>query len=282
MHIFTLITNEIKDEGMARAKEIASEILKVSDDIKVYIAEMQQCRDFDFKDTECIIVLGGDGTLLRVAQDTSDKDIPIIGINTGNLGYLAEVEYSNVSNAIQKLFVGQYHIEERMMLDGQIVNSEYEGNPSEKISALNDVVLSRKSELQIVGYRVYVNGLHLKDFYADGIIIGTPTGSTGYNMSAGGPIVEPNAKLILLTPVCPHTLNTRSIILSADDIVEIEILPSKGDKPVLVGAYFDGRNDINLVHGDKIKVMKSDTVTKICKISHVGFLELLQKKMSER
>lgn len=282
MNSFILVTNVIKDEGLAKANELANRISSVSKDIKVNIIEMQQCKTNAFAEAECILVLGGDGTLLRVAQDTSDKDIPIIGINTGNLGFLAEVEVSNIEAAIEKLINNQYYLEERMMLDGQIVNSSNMDNPREKISALNDVVLSRRSDLQIVGYRVYVNGLFLKDFYADGIILSTPTGSTGYNMSAGGSIVEPKAKLIVLTPVCPHTLNTRSIILSPDDIVEVEILPPKGDKPATVGAYFDGRNDMILSEGDKIKIMKSDKITSICKISHVGFLELLQKKMSER
>lgn len=274
MFHFTLVSNSIKDENLVKAKEIADRIKKHSDKITVDIIEMQQCSRYAFDNTECILVVGGDGTLLRVAQDTAEKDIPIIGINIGHLGFLAEVDLVNLDDAMERLINEQYHIEERMMLDGF--------NDKLRISSLNDVVLSRRMDLQIVGYRVSVNGQHLKDYFADGIIISTPTGSTGYNMSAGGSIVEPNAKLIVLTPVCPHTLNTRSIILSAEDVIEVEILPSSGDKPVDVGAYFDGRNDMLLGSGDKITVTKSKNITKIAKIGHIGFLELLQKKMSDR
>lgn len=280
MKRFTLVSNSIKDSNLVIANDTRKRILDLHPELNVDIVEMQQCADYPFDNTDCILVLGGDGTLLRVAQDSSDKDIPIIGINIGNLGYLAEVEYENVDEAIDKLVNDQYHIEERMMLDGEVIWKN--GESSGRISALNDVVLSRRQDLQIVGYRVFVNGLHLKDFYADGIILSTPTGSTGYNMSAGGSIVEPMAKLIVLTPVCPHTLNTRSIMLSPEDIVEVEILPPKGDKPVTVGGYFDGGKSKLLNDGDRIRITKSDTVTKICKISDVGFLELLQKKMSER
>lgn len=289
----TLVSNIIKDGNLARANEAAERIRKLSDDFIVKaVIEMKKCQEHDFEDTDIIMVLGGDGTFLSVAQDTSEKrnslgnSMPIIGVNNGNLGFLTEVEYENIEYAVKYLLenedkiksMSEDIIEERMMLKGYKL-----GNDEVKINALNDVVLSRRTvDIQIVGYGVSVNGHHLKDFWSDGIIISTPTGSTAYNMSAGGPIVEPKAKLIVLTPVCPHSSNARSIILSANDKIQIKILPPKGNKPVKIGAYFDGRPSIELEEGDILEVTQSNEVTGICKIYGEGFLKVLQDKMKDR
>lgn len=274
---FTIVSNIIKDEELKRAKKIKDIILSKGQDYIVSICEMEECINFDFTDTDCIIVLGGDGTMLRVAKDTVNYCIPVIGVNLGNLGFLTEVEIDSVSEAIDRLISGDYTIEERMMLEGVALCEQSDGKST---VALNDIVLSRRMDMMLVGYRVVVNGKFLKDFYADGIIISSPTGSTGYNMSAGGSIVEPSARLMVLTAVCPHTLDTRSIILSPDDKVEIEVLPPKGDKDPSVGAYFDGRSIAVLSPGDKVMVKKSKVTTRICKLSNTGFLEVLNKKMN--
>lgn len=164
-----------------------------------------------------------------------------------------------------------------MMLAGIVTCN---GKVSSQLSALNDIVLIRRGDFQIIGYRIYVNGQYLNDFYGDGIILSTPTGSTGYNLSAGGPIVEPKAQLIVLTPVSPHSLSTRSIILSVEDRIEVEILPPKGEKNVEVGVCFDGGDDGILHSGDKVEIFRSPQVTRIIKLSDAGFLEVLHQKMS--
>ena len=260
MKHFYIIPNRSKDVNLEIANEIKREFESKSEEVSVVICdsaqygkELHRCIPAD---TECILVLGGDGTLLQTAKETVHLGIPLLGINLGTLGYLAEVEPAGIPTAAEQLIADRYVIEERMML-------------------------SRRGDLQIVGYRVYVNGLFLNDFYADGIIISTPTGSTGYNLSAGGSIVEPKANLMVLTPVCPHTLNTRSIMLSPEDNVEVELLPPKGEKQVEVGVYFDGGSCEILEAGNRVAVSRSKEVTKILKLSDVGFLEVLQKKMSE-
>jgi NAD+ kinase len=146
---------------------------------------------------------------------------------------------------------------------------------------LNDIVISRCGTLKIVKLRVYVNGQFLCEYSADGVIVTTPTGSTGYNLSAGGPIVEPNAQLLMLTPICPHTLGARTIILSAEDEIEIEIPERTDGRRQEVEANFDGAGKIAIEAGDRIRIKKAEKSTKFMRINKVSFLEVLHKKLSE-
>lgn len=277
MKKYTIVSNSIKDPELKVAKKLKKQMLQVDADVEIGLYDMDDYGKSDIEGSECILVLGGDGTMLKVAKDTSDLGIPLLGVNLGTLGFLAEVEVSNVKKAFEALLCGNYSIEDRMMLSGDVFIDK---KMVQKASALNDIVLSRRGDLQIIGYRIYVNGLYLNDFYADGIILSTPTGSTGYNMSAGGSIVEPKAKLMVLTPVCPHTLSNRSIMLSATDKVEVEILPPKGDRNIEVGVYFDGGNAQVLNQDDRVVITKSHKVTKLVKLSDMSFLETLHHKMN--
>ena len=164
-----------------------------------------------------------------------------------------------------------------MLLKGQTI---LENGEIREDLALNDIVIARSGYLRIVSIRIIVNGMFLNEYQADGIIITTPTGSTGYNLSAGGPLVEPSAKLIMLTPICPHTLNQRSIILSAEDEIEIEIPLGKEDKEQELEAYFDGTRSMTLRSGDRILVKKSEECAEFIQLSKISFLEKLHQKMS--
>lgn len=228
---------------------------------------------------DCALVLGGDGTLLRAARTLMDSGIPLLGINLGTLGYLAEVESGCVEEAVEKLIRDEYVREERMMLSGSILAGEAE--KAEKQYALNDIVISRCGTLQILNVRIYVNNQFLKDYYADGVIVAAPTGSTGYNLSAGGPIVEPSANLLLLTPICPHTLNTRSIVLSPEDEIEIVLLPARDGRIQQVEADFDGAHSIAITAGERMRIVRSERTTAIVKLSDAGFLDVLHRKMRE-
>ncbi len=230
------------------------------------------------KDADCILVLGGDGTLLQAAVDCMDLDIPLLGINLGTLGFMAEVEKTNIEHALQALIDGDYEVEERMMLDGQIY---HDGEKIQELHALNDIVLTRSGSLRIVAYDIYVNGQFLNSYSADGVIVSTPTGSTGYNMSAGGPIVEPKAKMLLLTPICPHKVGARSIVLSADDEIEIRVTDGRNGGVQKMEVNFDGSNTEPLSTGDYIRIGQSARVTKFIRLSKVSFLEVLHKKLSE-
>ena len=229
---------------------------------------------------DCVIVIGGDGSVLRAAHLILDTGVPILGINLGTLGYLAEIEKNNWQEMIGLLLKGNYEIETRMMLEGRMI--ERNGVTVDEgriLHGLNEAVV-RSSALRVLNFNVYVDGHLLNNLDADGIIISTATGSTAYNMSAGGPLVEPKAQLLLLTPICAHTLNTRSVVLSAEDSIVIEMVKNTRNEKILAEAVFDGGSSFSLGYGDRIEIKRSEEVTNLVKLSRRSFLSTLHKKMS--
>lgn len=230
------------------------------------------------EDTQCILVLGGDGTLLQAARDVVHREIPMLGINLGTLGFLAEIDKTSIYTALDKLFADDYEIEERMMLTGTVWRGD-------KITgqdvALNDIVISRVGPpLRVIGFNNYVNDGYLNSYNADGIIIATPTGSTGYSLSCGGPIISPNAAMTVMTPIAPHTLNTRSIIFPEDDVITVEL--GEGRRQIQENglASFDGDVEVPMSTGDRIVIKKASVSVKILKLNHLSFVEVLRQKMS--
>ena len=273
MKNFGIVINETKDPKMEVTNRIRSYLESRGADCVV----LQDAGDL-VENVECMLVLGGDGTMLQAADRVAGKNVPTIGVNLGTLGYLAEIELEHLEEALEHLIKDEYDFDERIMLQGRI---EGKGSVRELSPALNDISITRCGSLQIISLKISVNGQFLCRWNADGIIISTPTGSTGYNMSAGGPIVEPGANLILLTPICAHTLNARSIILKAEDIVEIEIASGHNGSILQVEANSDGSERISMETGDKIIISKAENTTKIIKLSKVSFLEILHKKMGD-
>ncbi len=229
-------------------------------------------------DAEGIFVLGGDGTLIRSAETASAKNIPLIGVNMGHLGYLCELEENTVFPAIDRIMQDDYITEERMMLSGCTVTAK-EGKQYPKKWALNDIVICRKGNLQLVEVIVSVNGEYLNTFRCDGVIVATPTGSTAYSMSAGGPIIDPKAKMILITPINAHNLNAKSIVVGAEDEVSIELGSRQSQTDEKVDVYFDGEQAVELSSGDFITIHTSRRKTRIIKLSKISFLEILRRKM---
>lgn len=225
---------------------------------------------------DCIIVLGGDGTLLRAARDVVDRQIPLCGINLGNMGYLAEIDVNSIFPALDSLLNDEYEIEKRMMLTGSVYRGEEE---LEQNVALNDIVVSRKGATRISHLNIYVNDEFLNAYEADGIIISTPTGSTGYSLSAGGPIISPSASMLLMTPLAAHTLNSRSIVFSDKDKITIEIGKQRNGDSEQAIVSFEGASLSDLISGDRVVIQKSKKDTRIIKISKMSFLEVLRNKM---
>ena len=224
-------------------------------------------------DVECIIALGGDGTLLHASRDLVDTSLPLIGVNLGTLGYLAEIELSNLSHTLDRLIADDYYIEDRMMLQGAVITAS--GARKEDI-ALNDIVITRRGRLRVVDFHVYVDDVFLYSYRADGIIVSTPTGSTGYSLSAGGPIVSPDASLIA---IAPHTLISRTIVLPDHVVVSVEVANERYEEDGGAEASFDG--DTFLVPGKKgrIVISKSGKTTHLIKMNHTSFVENLRKKL---
>ena len=295
MNHFYIITNGNKDYNLEKTNEIRKYLEKCGKKCTVQVKEPGKEQGYTDaaqipEDVDCILVLGGDGTLLQAARDIMERDIPLLGINLGTLGYLAEIEESGIYGALNQLLEGGYEVEQRMMLAGRIVRGEihrkrhaengYQQDETEKSYALNDIAITRRGSLQIIRFRICVNGQFLNEYQADGVIVATPTGSTGYNLSAGGPIVEPKAELILITPISPHTLNTRSIILAPSDVVEIEIGGGREGRVQQVEVNFDGSHNVTLYTGDKVIIERAVRATGIVKLNKASFLEVLHKKLS--
>mgnify|MGYP000481182330 CR=1 FL=1 len=230
------------------------------------------------EDTQCIIVLGGDGTLLQAARDVVHLDIPLLGINLGTLGFLAEVDKNSVYPALDRLLTDDYELEERMMLEGKI----YRGDELVgKDIALNDIVIAREGPLRVVRFKNFVNDEYLNSYNADGIIISTPTGSTGYSLSVGGPIVSPSGEMTIMTPIAPHTLNSRSIVFPAEDVITVEMGEGRHQDCEKGLASFDGDSEIPMITGDKIVIRKAEVKTRILKLNHLSFVEVLRQKMRD-
>lgn len=289
MNKFFLITNRMKDPQGIHTKRIqkyleehGAETVCVDETYFVPAQDGSDNRRLRPEVDSCILVLGGDGTLLQAARDTFETEIPLLGINLGTLGYLAEADMENVEQILDRLLKDSCEREERMVLEGRICRENADAQETEEQDfALNDIVISRCGSLQILTLRIFVNGQFLNSYSADGMIVATPTGSTGYNMSAGGPIVEPQARLLLLTPICPHTLNTRSIVLSPEDEVVIEIPQGRDNGTQTVEASFDGSHKKTMRTGDRIEIKKASRTVGFLKVNSESFLSVLHKKMSE-
>lgn len=274
--VFLIYTNIHKDNDLAQTKRIKD--LLLTKNCKVYLYHELEDATLP-KDIDYMLVLGGDGTMLQAVRDIKERHIPMLGINLGTLGYMTEVEPEQIEVAIDQLLADQVKIEERMMLKASV--NQLGKEQKEEQWALNDVVISRIGSLQIHDFNIYVNGQFLKRYSADGIIVTTPTGSTGYNLSAGGPIVDPRTKILMITPICPHTFNQRSIVLSQDDEIVVEIPAGREGKIQQLQASFDGSHQMILQTGDSITITKWEKEAAFLKLKKISFLEILSRKMSE-
>ncbi len=293
--LYTIISNPLKDPSGEAASKIADYLEKKN--VCWRILEKKDVKDKkgtvirsggdpgkDFE--EILLVLGGDGTVLRAVHDLGREQKPILGINLGTLGYLSEIDRGHWKEAVRVLLAGKYELEERMMLEGTYIpagpEKQQDGGRKDR-TALNDIVITRRGELRILTYKVSVAGKPLVTYEADGIIVATPTGSTAYNFSAGGPIVEPTARMIVLTPICPHVLGSRSIVLSADREICISLEASRhGVKAqTQAAASFDGGQGILIGTGDRIVINAAQKTARLIRISERSFLDTLHQKMTE-
>jgi len=222
-------------------------------------------------DTDCAIVLGGDGTLLHAARDLAERGIPILGVNLGTLGFLTETEPSELREAIRRLSQDEYMIEEHSMLKAEA------GEMTTHV--LNDVVISRSGFSRLIRLQLYINGLPLQLYTGDGLLVSTPTGSTAYNLSAGGPVVAPDVDMFVITPICPHSLSERSLVISASDCLEIEVVRSRKTQEEEAIATTDGEYFQHLQVGDRITLTKSELSAKLIRFEKNRFYKALQTKL---
>ncbi len=280
MKKFVVVANPYKDPELKISNDIVSYIrrnggtaINLSDSESGPI-EFDAVHYEDIPEgTECIIVFGGDGTLIRAVRKTRKTNIPLIGVNLGTMGYLCELEADNLYQALDQMMQDNCTIEERLMIKG------YRKNADRGRTALNDIVIHRTGVMAVLRLNVYVNGEFLVTYDGDGVIISTPTGSTGYNLSAGGPIIEPGANILALTPINAHSLNSKGIILKDNDVIEIEMVSRRGTEDEAAFVSCDGDRTAKLLAGERYVVERANHTIKICKVNKQSFVETMRKKM---
>lgn len=224
-------------------------------------------------DLGLVVSLGGDGTMLRAVDLVADRDVPVLGINLGQLGYLTEVEPAGLRMALKRYLAGSYDIEQRMRLAVTIDAPSGAGPASGTFSALNEAVVGKTPAGQVVRLRVSINGESLMTYYADGIIVATPTGSTAYAWSAGGPIMAPTHQALLLTPVAPHTIFDRSLVLDPLSVIRLEVI---GDRSATLSV--DGTNLGQLEAGDAVVCTAADRPARLVTFGPRNFINILKTK----
>lgn len=222
---------------------------------------------------DLVVVLGGDGTLISTARIIGERDIPILGVNLGSLGFLTEIALDELYPALEKCLRGEFRISERIMLRAVV---ERDGVETASHLVLNDVVINKGALARIVDLRTTVNSLDLTTFKADGLIISTPTGSTGYSLSAGGPIVNPAMNCIVITPICPHTLTNRPLVIAGDSVVEVTV-NSLDDEDIYL--TLDGQVGLELRSGDRIHVRRSGHTARLVMSEERDYFAVLRTKL---
>jgi NAD+ kinase len=222
--------------------------------------------------SDVVLVFGGDGTFLDVARLVCRYNIPILGVNLGGLGFLTEITTDELRPAVEEIINGNYVVEKREMLTATIHrDAEIIGD----YSVLNDVVINKGVVARIIDLAIYIDGSHVTSFRADGLILSTPTGSTAYSLSAGGPIVYPTLPLTLITPISPHTLTNRPLVVSNETVIRVKILTETMD----VYLTLDGQVGVTLKKDDEIEVRKSDTYVKMIRSPFRDYFTILKTKL---
>jgi len=224
------------------------------------------------RNADLILVLGGDGTMIATARTIGDVEVPVIGVNYGGLGYLAEFRIEEMFAALELILAGNYAVEPRLMLDVELRRGD------EVIThnrVLNDVVVNKSALARIIEIETYLNNQFVNSFRADGLIVSTPTGSTAYNLSAGGPIVYPSMNAIVVTPICPFTLSNRPIVVPDDSVIEVRLMTKNED----VALTLDGQVGFPLQVGDRLAIRKSETTFNLVRPTNRNYFDVLRDKL---
>jgi len=270
MKCVSVISNINRDNNLIHTSNLVSTLTSAGVKVKMekdFCVDGAVCveREELFNESEMVIAMGGDGTILSLASECAENDMPIFGINLGHMGFLSVLEKDDFSQIINS----QYHTEERFMLKATV--------NGKTICGLNDICISRGNSARIINIKVYADDRLVGTYDADGFIVSTPTGSTAYSLSAGGPVVYPGMALMILTPVCSHSLNNaRSIIIPASSTVKITV-EAEHDNDAMVSA--DGQNSMPLSRGEVVEIKKSDKKLKLMRKNDADFFDTMRLKL---
>jgi len=221
---------------------------------------------------DLMLVLGGDGTMIATARRVGDTEVPVIGVNYGGLGYLAEFRIEELFSALETILDGNYKVERRVMLSVELRRGEELVTQNR---VLNDVVMNKSALARIIQIETYLNDQFVNSFRADGLIVATPTGSTAYNLSAGGPVIYPSMNAVVITPICPFTLSNRPIVVPDDSVIEVRLMTEKED----VALTLDGQVGFPLQAADRVVIRKSQTTFNLVQPANRNYFDLLRDKL---
>lgn len=272
MQTFGIITNATKDPGFKVTKQL-TEILESHNLVFCYdkstAKALQSDRIIDFEKTDILLVLGGDGTMLQAARLAAPYSAKLFGLNLGHLGFLSDIEISDIGSAIEQIKSGAYFLEKRAMLEASI-----EGKPP--FLALNEATVTQHRILKMVRMQVTVNDNLVYNLFGDGVIVSTATGSTGYSLSAGGPILSPELDNFVITPICAHTVKARSVVISGNDVVKVR---SQSEAACILS--IDGNAAGEIGNGESVSIRKSAFTADFIKLKQNNFYNLLNQKLTE-
>ena len=272
MQKVAIITNKKKDiDGKITQK--CQNILKEKFQVSLYDGMDEKITKETMEGSIAAVIIGGDGTILSSAHVGAQTDVPLLGINMGHMGFLADVELSELEDALKSLVEGNYSIEERFMLSGELHKKD---GTNYSFTALNDFMISRASYTRMVALDIWVDNHFVASYEGDGVVIATPTGSTAYSLSAGGPVVDASLSVSIITPVCPHTMSSKPMIVPGNSKI---IIKFKNIFDNVSKLTCDGQRGEEISDGDTIYIQGSALKTKLIKISDRCFYEILHKKL---
>ncbi|VYU62222.1 NAD(+) kinase [Clostridium tertium] len=273
MRSVAIAINLAKDKNSKNAIKVKEKLIEYFGNIEILMLDSYNIMNYEFKHLlDLIIVLGGDGTILSVARGINGKlDVPILGINIGNLGFLSSIELSDIDLAFKKLKASEYSIQERILLTSNIPKEINKGQSL----ALNDIVISRGSLSRMIRFQIFIDGKRYYNFKGDGLIVATPTGSTAYSFSAGGPFVYPTVDAITLTPICAHTTGIQPIVLNSNSNIEVKVENNEEEFNII----FDGQKAIRYVNEATICIKKAEEHANIILFDDYDYFKVLRAKI---
>jgi NAD+ kinase len=281
MKTIGIVANSGKQDALRLASELADwlaarnvEVLMERESAEL-VGRLDISADEEtIRSTELLVVLGGDGTILRAARMVGQKCIPILGVHFGRYGFITEIHPPDVKAALERALSGDYLVSERLMLKASLIR---DGKTIGSYTSLNDVVVAKGPLARLLRLATFVNNKHIATYAADGIIVSTPTGSTAYSLSAGGPVVNPNVDVVIITPICPHTLNARSLVIPSKESVQIVAECDMGEGSMMLTV--DGQTGITLQCSDKVDVTPAEFPARIVMWDPLSFYDKLQSRL---
>lgn len=271
---FCIVANTEKDVGYSVARQMKAYLEAHGKQARI-VSDARSVKAQE--EMDIAVILGGDGTMIQAAKVLTELDLPIIGINLGTLGFLTEIEKPNMFAALDAVMEGNYWIQKRIALTGTV---DVSGVKKPLGLSINDCTVGKRGFGRMISICVYVNDELVDTYVADGVLIATPTGSTAYNLSAGGPVLSPSMEGIIITPICPHSLNKRSIVVSADDRITVKVGQTREGMTDLATLSVDGQLLSDAQTNDTIEIQKATEKFQLVRVSETGFFERMRSKLN--